>query len=238
MMVLESEKDRRLPTEAVMSRWQIDLMKTRSIKAISLLSGGMDSATTLAIALEECHEVRAISFLYGQRHAKEIDSARMIADYFGVPHKVYESDLKMMKSELTTGEPLNLVGLPSTYVPARNGLFLLYAMGIAQSLGYHRVYIGVNEIDASYPDCTMNFIQQMQKIFDIYTGGNIMICAPLIHLDKAGIVREGERLGVPWRLSWSCYHNGDKPCKKCDSCIKRAEGFRKAGIHDPLDDIP
>jgi len=215
------------------SQWQKDYRKTHSIKALSLLSGGMDSMTTLAIALEECHEVRAISILYGQRHSKEVEHAKMIADYFGVPHHIYEIDLKMMKSELTTGVPLNTQKLPSTYVPARNGLFLLYAMGIAQSLNYNRVYIGINMIDASYPDCTDTFINTMQKIFDIYTGGNIMICAPLIYLDKADIVREGERLGVPWKLSWSCYHNNDKPCGKCDSCKKRAEGFKKAGVIDP-----
>jgi len=221
-------------------------------EAIVLLSGGLDSATALAIAKEKGHEIIALTFDYGQKHKRELDSAKKIAKHFKVKeHVVIPLDLgKLLQSSLTQksvaipegrSEDEMASGIPSTYVPARNIVFLSIASSVAESRGAERVFIAVNAIDFSgYPDCTPEFIAAFQKVVDVgtkagKTGKGIRIETPLIDLSKAQIVREAFRLKVPVELTWSCYKGGRRACGKCDSCQLRLRGFAEAGFKDPLE---
>jgi len=219
--------------------------------AVVLLSGGVDSATTLAIAKEEGYEVFALSFRYGQRHEIEIDSAEQVAKYLGVSeHRVIEIDLRGFGgSALTdaTEVPKNrgademAGGIPVTYVPARNTIFLSYALAWAEVIGAHDIFIGVNALDYSgYPDCRPEFIAQFEKLAQVATkagveGTRFQIHAPLIEMTKEQIIREGTKLGVQFSLTTSCYDPtpDGRACGECDSCLLRAKGFREAGIPDP-----
>jgi 7-cyano-7-deazaguanine synthase len=220
-------------------------------KAIVLLSGGIDSATTLAIAKDSGYEVYAISFRYGQRHHFEIEAAKKIAIDMGVKrHLIMDIDLTSFGgSALTDDIPVPKMGevedigkeIPVTYVPARNIIFLSLALGWAEVLECADIFIGVNVVDYSgYPDCRSEFIEAFENAANLGTrngveGKKITIHTPLISLSKAEIIRKGIKLGVDYSLTHSCYdpdENG-RACGKCDSCLLRKKGFEEAGIEDP-----
>jgi len=219
--------------------------------AVVLLSGGLDSATTLAIAKEEGYEVFALSFRYGQRHEIEIDSAEQVAKSLGVSeHRVLKIDLRAFGGSALTdaievpknrGADEMRSGIPVTYVPARNTVFLSYALAWAEVIGAHDIFIGVNALDYSgYPDCRPEFIAQFEKLAQVATkagveGTRYQIHAPLIEMTKEQIIREGTKLGVQFSLTTSCYDPAPDgiACGECDSCLLRAKGFREAGIPDP-----
>jgi len=214
-----------------------------------LLSGGMDSATCLALASRRNPPVHALTVDYGQRHAREIGAARALARHFGVARHtelrlalgpLLESTLTRPNRPLPHGGP-RAGRIPSTYVPARNTILLSIALGYAESRRLDEIYLGANAIDYSgYPDCRPDFLRAFEKVARLGTRagrkgrGAIRVRAPLLRLSKEGIVRLGERLGVPWQLTWSCYAGGRRPCGRCDSCRLRARGFRSAGVPDPL----
>jgi 7-cyano-7-deazaguanine synthase len=221
-------------------------------EAIVLLSGGLDSTTALALAKEKGYEIVALTFDYGQKHKRELDSAKMIAGHFKVKeHFVIPLDLgKLLRSSLTQkavaipegrSEDEISSGIPSTYVPARNVIFLSIATSIAESRRATSIFIAVNAIDFSgYPDCTPEFIAVFQRTIDVGTksgkeGHSIRIETPLIVMSKAEIIREAVRLKVPLELTWSCYKGGKRACGKCDSCQLRLKGFAQAGFKDPLE---
>jgi 7-cyano-7-deazaguanine synthase len=221
-------------------------------EAVVLLSGGLDSSTVLAIASEKGYEIVALTFDYGQRHKRELNSARKIAKHFRVKeHLVVPLNIgDLLKSSLTSKvmaipqrESLgdSGTGIPSTYVPSRNIIFLSIAASVAESRGAQAVYIAANSVDFSgYPDCTPEFIAAFQKVLDVGTkagkeGNGITLEAPILTRSKAEIVREAVRLKVPLGLTWSCYKGGAKACGRCDSCLLRLEGFSKAGMKDPLE---
>lgn len=220
-------------------------------RAVVLLSGGMDSATALAIALQEGFEVTALSVDYGQRHRKEIDAARRIANHFGVKdHRIASLDLTAIGGSALTDKKIAVPeqrrleeigqGIPATYVPARNTILLSYALGLAETVGAKAIYIAANQVDYSgYPDCRPEFYRAFQEVARLGTkrgveGDVIEVRTPLISMSKADIVRKGEELGVPWVLTWSCYRGEDKACGVCDSCQLRLKGFREAGVKDPI----
>jgi 7-cyano-7-deazaguanine synthase len=220
-------------------------------RAIVLLSGGMDSATALAIARNHFRKVDCLTVLYGQRHAKEARSARRLARHFRVArHEVVKLPLgPLLRSALTNVRQAlprarrgrGPVRIPATYVPARNTILLAVALGYAESVGAQAIYIGANAIDYSgYPDCRPEYFRAFEHLARLATragveqGKEVRIETPLLHLSKADIVRLGERLRVPWAMTWSCYAGGGAPCGRCDSCVLRARGFDSAGIPDPL----
>lgn len=220
-------------------------------KAVVLLSGGIDSATTLAIAKDSGYEVYAISFRYGQRHHFEIEAAKKIAIDMGVKrHFITDIDLTSFGgSALTDDIPVPKksevedIGkeIPITYVPARNIIFLSLALGWSEVLGASDIFIGVNVVDYSgYPDCRSEFIEAFEKAANLGTkngveGKKIKIHTPLITLSKSEIIGKGIKLDVDYSLTHSCYDPDDKgrACGKCDSCILRKKGFEEAGVEDP-----
>ncbi|HEX7392978.1 MAG TPA: 7-cyano-7-deazaguanine synthase QueC [Thermoplasmata archaeon] len=221
-------------------------------EAVVLLSGGLDSSTVLAIASEKGYEIVALTFDYGQKHKRELNSARKIAKHFRVKeHLVVPLNIgELLKSSLTSKvmaipqrESLDhaSTGIPSTYVPSRNIIFLSIAASVAESRGAQAVYIAANSVDFSgYPDCTPEFITAFQKVLDVGTkagkeGDGVTVEAPILTRSKAEIVKEAVRLKVPLELTWSCYKGGAKACGRCDSCLLRLEGFSKAGVKDPLE---
>jgi len=213
-------------------------------RAVVLLSGGLDSAVTLYIAKNKGFRPFCLIFDYGQRHRREIDSAKKIAQAAGCHFKVLKIDLTHKRSALLDkhlGLPKHTArGIPATYVPARNIIFLSFALSFAETLGESAVFIGAHAQDYSgYPDCRPEFFRALQRLAKVGTksgveGKEIKIFTPLINKRKSEIIREGLRLGVPFELSWSCYKGGRLPCGTCDSCYYRAKGFRELGIEDPL----
>ena len=216
-------------------------------KAVILLSGGLDSATTLAIAKSEGYECYALSVNYHQRHIAELEAAKKIAAHFNVKdHKTVELDLSwMLTSALTNPElkvPTELsTHIPITYVPARNTLMLTLALGWAEVIGAHDIFIGVNAVDYSgYPDCRPEYIMQFQKMANLATksaveGKAIQLHTPLIDLSKEAIIAKGVHLDVDYSVTVSCYQ-ADKDglaCGVCDSCRLRQNGFKAAGVVDP-----
>jgi len=216
-------------------------------KAVVLLSGGLDSATTLAIAKSEGYECYALSVNYHQRHIAELEAAKKIAVQFKVKaHKTVEMDLSWMLTSALTNPDLKVpteltTQIPITYVPARNTLMLTLALGWAEVIGAHDIFIGVNAVDYSgYPDCRPEYIEQFQKMANLATksaveGQTIQLHTPLIHLSKEAIIAKGVGLGVNYSLTVSCYQ-ADKvgrACGVCDSCRLRQNGFKAAGIDDP-----
>jgi 7-cyano-7-deazaguanine synthase len=219
------------------------------MKAVILLSGGLDSSTVLYQARADGCECYAISFDYQQRHQRELQSALLIAQAFGVAkHQVVNFDLRLWGGSALTDNAIALPqersldemsqNIPVTYVPARNTIFLSFALGYAETIAAQRVYIGVNALDYSgYPDCRLDYIQAMQEVFRLGTkqgreGQPIEIVAPLINLKKTEIIQLGNQLGVPWELTWSCYAGGDVACGVCDSCRLRLAAFAELGLHD------
>ncbi|MCL5126139.1 MAG: 7-cyano-7-deazaguanine synthase QueC [Deltaproteobacteria bacterium] len=220
--------------------------------AVVLLSGGIDSTTTMAIAQSDGFEICALSFDYGQRHKIELDAATKIARQFNVKrHLIIEIPLrKIGGSALTSniGVPKGLtiqkIGrkIPVTYVPARNTIFLSFALGFAEVTGAEDIYIGVNALDYSgYPDCRPEFVESFEKMANLATQKtvegkmNIKIRTPLIKLTKAQIIRKGLEFGIDYSLTHSCYDPSDsgKACGSCESCVLRKRGFQEAGVLDP-----
>jgi len=221
--------------------------------AVVLLSGGLDSATVLAIARERGFEPYALGFDYGQRHRQELAAAEAVARAQGVARQVtLQIDLRRFGGSALTADievpkdrsPADMAhGIPVTYVPARNTVFLSCALAWAETLGATDIFIGVNALDYSgYPDCRPEYIAAFEAMADLATkagvegGRRLKVHAPLIELTKAQIVREGLRLGVDYALTSSCYDPGPdgRPCGGCDSCALRAKGFAEAGVADPL----
>lgn len=220
--------------------------------AVVLLSGGLDSATTLAVARADGHRCHAISFRYGQRHAVELAAATRVADAAGVvEHVVVDIDLRAFGGSALTADidvpkdrddATMSSEIPITYVPARNTIFLSFALGWAEVLGARAIYTGVNAVDYSgYPDCRPEFIRSFEATANLGTragveGDRFEIRTPLIDLSKAAIIELGTRLGVDYGLTHSCYDPDDvgRACGRCDSCKLRLEGFAAAGLTDPV----
>ncbi len=216
-------------------------------KAVVLLSGGLDSATVLAIARERGFACHALSFDYGQRHAAELNAARRLASALGVvEHKVLPLSLDAIGGSALTDQAIAVPeeggeGIPVTYVPARNTVFLSLALGWAEVLGARDLFVGVNAVDYSgYPDCRPEFIAAFEQLANLATragveGERFRVHAPLIEMRKAEIIRTGSRLGVDYGLTISCYQADaeGRACGRCDSCRFRAQGFAEAGVPDP-----
>lgn len=221
-------------------------------KAIILLSGGLDSATVLAMAIDQGYECYAISFAYGQRHAYELESAKEVAHAGGVKdHKIVSIDLRAFGGSALTDDidvPKNRnlekeSEIPITYVPARNTIFLSFALGWAEVVGVYDIFIGANAVDYSgYPDCRPEYIQAYENMANLATAaavegkGKYQIHAPIIDLSKADIVTEGLRLGVDYSLTRSCYDLTEKgvSCGSCDSCQIRKIAFKQNNMADPI----
>ncbi|RLI86477.1 MAG: 7-cyano-7-deazaguanine synthase QueC [Candidatus Altiarchaeales archaeon] len=221
-------------------------------RAICLLSGGVDSAVASAIAKDHGYEIYAITFDYGQRHKKEIECAKKLAEFFRVrEHKIFRIDLNEIgNSALTSNKKIpergieeikNSRQIPETYVPARNTIMLSFALAYAEVKGADAIFIGANCIDYSgYPDCRPEYFKKFQEMADLATkmgveGRKIRIETPVIEMNKADIIKKGFELGVPFQYTWSCYRGGEKACGKCDSCVLRLNGFKEAGFRDPIE---
>ena len=224
------------------------------MKTVVLLSGGVDSSTCLALAVEKAgrENVLAVNMFYGQRHAREIRSALDIAGFYGVDmmeldlSRIFEkSDCSLLahsgnsvpeeeyaeQIKKTGGKPV------STYVPFRNGLMLSAAASIAVSVGAERIMYGAHADDAAgnaYPDCSVAFTEAINQAIREGTDGQVEVDAPFVIMNKAQVVREGLRLGVPYELTWSCYEGREKPCGRCGTCIDRIKAFEANGVKDPL----
>jgi 7-cyano-7-deazaguanine synthase len=220
-------------------------------RAVVLLSGGLDSYTAAAIAKSEGFALCALTIFYGQRHAREIESARAVARALGVErHLELTVDLRGIGGSALTGtievprdrDPSAVAGIPSTYVPARNTIFLSLALGWAEVLDAHDLVIGVNALDYSgYPDCRPEFITAFEALANLATragveGARFHVHTPLIAMSKSDIICRGLALGLDYGLTHSCYDPAPDggPCGRCDSCVLRARGFREAGTRDPL----
>jgi 7-cyano-7-deazaguanine synthase len=225
--------------------------------AIVLLSGGVDSTTAMAIAKAEGFEVHALSFDYGQKHGVELESARRNAKKYDVKkhliisfdmrdigRSALTSDMEVPKERLNKDAEINVI--PVTYVPARNTIFLSFALAWAETINSEDIFIGVNAVDYSgYPDCRPEYIKAYEDMANLATKASVegrarfKIRTPLINLTKSEIIKKGTELGVDYSLTWSCYdpvpeHGQYVPCLRCDSCLLRARGFKEAGIKDPL----
>ncbi|HZP11815.1 MAG TPA: 7-cyano-7-deazaguanine synthase QueC [Nevskiaceae bacterium] len=214
--------------------------------AVVLLSGGLDSATALAIACAEGFACHALSVSYGQRHVAELNAAKRIAEHAGIPHQVMSVSLDAIGGSALTDRGIAVPesptsGIPSTYVPARNTLFLSLALGWAEVLGARDLFIGVNAVDYSgYPDCRPEFVAAFEQLANLATkagveGARFRVHTPLIQLTKAQIIQRGAELGVDFSQTVSCYQADDagRACGKCDSCRIRRDGFEAAGVADP-----
>lgn len=225
------------------------------MKAVILLSGGLDSSTVLYQAKAEGYECFGLSFDYQQRHRQELKAAIAVAQTLGVEHQVISFDLRSWGGSALTDNQIPLPHhrslaemadqIPVTYVPARNTIFLSFALAYAEAIAAQQVYIGVNSLDYSgYPDCRPDYIQAMQEVFRLGTrqgreGEAIQIQTPLISLKKTEIIQLGNRLGVPWEKTWSCYAQAEadrRPvaCGVCDACRLRLAAFQALGLEDPI----
>ncbi len=221
-------------------------------KAVCLISGGLDSAVSAFIAKDNGYELFALSFVYGQRHNKEIQYAKKIANILDVKkHMIFDINIGQFGGSSLVDESiapeidhkLEDIGkiIPNTYVPARNTIFLSVALGFAETVDADAIFIGATSADYSgYPDCRPKYFQAFQKMADLATkkgvnGKNIQIMTPVLTLNKSEIIKKGSMLGVPFDKTWSCYLGGKKACGRCDSCLLRLKGFKEAGLKDPLE---
>ncbi|MGD8809090.1 MAG: 7-cyano-7-deazaguanine synthase QueC [Gammaproteobacteria bacterium] len=216
-------------------------------RAVVLLSGGLDSATALALAIDAGYQCHALSLSYGQKHVAELAAAARVADSLGAAsHRIVELPASMFPGSALTQASIDIPehggdGIPATYVPARNTVFLSIALGCAEVMDAEAIYIGVNAVDYSgYPDCRPEFIAAFQRVADCATrqaveGRPVLVQAPLLHLRKDEIIRKGTLLGVNYSLTVSCYQADPEglACGRCDSCRIRREGFAAAGVPDP-----
>lgn len=222
-------------------------------KAVILLSGGIDSATAAAIAQRDQFDLHALTFRYGQRHQREIESAKKVAAWLGVEeHLIIESGLRAIGGSALTDRievpkgrsPSELEhGVPVTYVPARNTIFLAYGLALAEKTGASDIFFGANQLDYSgYPDCREEYVHAFEKMANLATKAavegkvQLKIHTPLIRMTKAEIIKQGNELGLDYSLTWSCYDpTADrKACALCDSCQLRLKGFKEAGLSDPI----
>ena len=221
------------------------------MRCVVLLSGGLDSCVSAALARRRCRDLFAMTISYGQKHAREIESAKRIGEFLGVKeHKFIDIDPELFISSSLINKNMKIEergleeigrGIPSTYVPARNTIFLSFALAFAESIDADFIYLGVNALDYSgYPDCRPEYIEAFQKVIDLGTkrgveGKSIRIETPLINMGKKEIIETGIRIGAPLHLTWSCYAGKEKACGKCDSCKLRLKGFMEAGYRDPIE---
>jgi len=227
---------------------------SHKVKAVVLSSGGIDSTTAMAIALSEGYEIYSLSFRYGQRHVLELEAAEKVGKALGIKtHLTLDIDMRMIGGSALTGdieipkgrsENEMQQGIPVTYVPARNTIFLSYALAWAEVLGSSDIFIGVNAVDYSgYPDCRPEYISAFENMANLATKagieGNtrIRIRTPLIHMTKGEIIKKGSELGIDYSMTHSCYDPSPhgKACGQCDSCILRKKGFEDAGVIDPTE---
>ncbi|MEG6585534.1 7-cyano-7-deazaguanine synthase QueC [Dendrosporobacter sp. 1207_IL3150] len=219
------------------------------MKAVVLLSGGLDSTVCMAVAKSQNYDLYPLSFNYNQRHSIELESAKEVAEYYEVTrHLIIENNMNEFGGSALTDKSIEVPAanmdskeIPPTYVPARNLIFLSYALGYAEAIGAERIFIGVNALDYSgYPDCRPEFISLFQKLADYSTKASvqdkkeIIIETPLIQLSKKDIVILGTKLQAPLHLTHSCYRGDGIACGNCDSCILRLRGFKEAGFQDPI----
>ena len=217
-------------------------------KVVCLLSGGLDSSTVIYYAKSQNYELYALTFNYGQRHFKEIEAAKKIAEAVGArEHKILKIDLTQIGSSALTDQNMEVPtnrdieemsnDIPITYVPMRNTIFLAFAAAYAEVIGATTIFAGMNIVDYSgYPDCRPEYVKAMERV--IHPGSkaqNITIKTPIIRMNKREIIQLGNKLGVPYEKTWSCYKGEDKACGKCDSCILRLNGFEEAGLIDPIE---
>jgi 7-cyano-7-deazaguanine synthase len=221
--------------------------------AVILLSGGIDSATAAALAKQQGFELHALSYHYGQRHERELESAHRVAAFLlAKSHQVIRFDLRAIGGSALTdhievpkgrsGSEISH-GIPATYVPARNTIFLSFAVALAERIGAHDIFFGANQLDYSgYPDCREEYIRAFEKMANLATKAGVegkshlKIHAPLLHMTKAEIIKTGLRLGLDYALTWSCYDPSadGRACGLCDSCQLRLKGFTAAGAIDPI----
>lgn len=226
-------------------------MSNRAERAVVLLSGGLDSTTALAIAQQQGFELHALSFEYGQRHQREVDAANAVAQYYHVQkQQTVKIDLRAfggsaLTSDIAVPHGRSLTDMahdiPITYVPARNTVFLSFALAYAEVNDADDIFLGINAIDYSgYPDCRPEYLEAYERMANLATkattqdGRQFHIHAPLMYMDKAAIIRTGTELHVPYELTWSCYEGGTLACGTCDSCLLRLNGFAEAGRPDPI----
>lgn len=222
-------------------------------RAIVLLSGGIDSATAAAMARQQGFEIHALSFRYGQRHECELAAAQKVAAFLGAAsHRVMEFDMRVIGGSALTdridvpkGRSSDEIahGIPITYVPARNTIFLSFTLALAERIGSQDIFFGANQLDYSgYPDCREEYIRAFEQMADLATKAGVegksrlKIHTPLLHMTKAEIIETGLKLGLDYSLTWSCYdpHSGGRACGRCDSCQLRLKGFKEAGAIDPI----
>ena len=214
-------------------------------KAVVLLSGGLDSAVTLACSIKDGNETIALSLRYGQRHLREIEAAKAVAKHYGVEHIVMHIDMSSFRSSLIGNskdieKDREQIGkdIPDTYVPARNIIMMSVAAGLCESVGAEMIYTGANSVDYSgYPDCRKEFFEAFEEMIAKGTkagveGRPIKIMTPILELSKSEIIKLGMRSNAPLHLTWSCYNGLGRPCGHCDSCIIRKKGFEEAGYKD------
>ena len=223
--------------------------------AVVLLSGGLDSTTALAIAQHEGFELHTLAFDYGQRHQREVEAAAVVARHYHVQRqKTISIDLRAFGGSALTADidiphsrSLEKMSqeIPITYVPARNTIFLSFALAYAEVTGANDIFLGINAIDYSgYPDCRPEYLEAYECMANLATrattqdGRKFHIHAPLLRMNKAQIIRKGIELGVPYELTWSCYEGGELACGTCDSCLLRLNGFAEAGLQDPIGYLP